>query len=141
MMMVVIQFINVVFITITSMFFVSTKGMFVKRTFLNMPLYLFESSIIPIDKEENINPHFDLDVVKEKVIYYLNLNLKNEVSNYKISFFPYIEDEKNNKYYINLEDNIKNIQIHFVSKYFLDFKVDAYLCFILKEKGVIKSEF
>ena len=140
--MAVFHFVNVIFVAICSMFFVSTKGMFVKRTFLNIPLTIFNSSIIPIDREENFNPHFDLDYLKENVIYYLNLNLKNQTYKYNISFFPYTYDEENEKYYLNLdEDSIKNVQIHFVCKYFLEFKVDQYLCYSIKEKGVFKSEY
>lgn len=79
--MAVFHFVNVIFVAICSMFFVSTKGMFVKRTFLNIPLKIFNSSIIPIDREENFDPHFDLAHLKESVIYYLNLNLKIKPTN------------------------------------------------------------
>ncbi len=137
----IINFVNTIFVTISMMFFISTKGMFIKRTFMNMPLIIFKSSIIPIDKEENINPHFDLDVLKENVINYLNLNLKDEINTYKLSFFPYKKDINNDKYYLEVEDNIKNIQIHFVINYFMNFEIDSYLCFELNEKGIIKSEY
>ncbi len=137
----VFHFVNVIFATICSMFFVANKGMFIKRTFLNIPLIVFNESIIPIDENEDFNPHFDLDTLKENVIYFLNLNLKSQVDKYTISFYPYTYDEENEKYYLNINNNIKNVQLHFVCKYFLTFKIDQYLCFSIKEKGVVKSEY
>jgi hypothetical protein len=139
--MAVFHFVNVIFITICSMVLVTTKGMFVKRTFLNIPLKVFNKSVVVIDENENFNPHFDLDTLKENVTYFLNLNLKNHVDHYNISFYPYSFDDENEKYYINIGNDIKNVQIHFICNYFLNFKVDQYLCFSLNEKGVIKSEY
>ena len=78
---------------------------------------------------------------EENVINYLNLNLKDEINTYKLSFFPYKKDINNDKYYLEVEDNIKNIQIHFVINYFMNFEIDSYLCFELNEKGIIKSEY
>ena len=96
--MAVFHFVNVIFMTICSMVLVTTKGMFVKRTFLNIPLKVFNESVVVIDENEDFNPHFDLDTLKENVIYFLNLSLKNHVDSYNISFYPYTYDEENEKY-------------------------------------------
>ncbi|MFA7222861.1 MAG: hypothetical protein WC148_05025 [Bacilli bacterium] len=139
----IFYFINVIFLTICSSFFVGTKGMYIRRTIVNIPLSLFNDAVIPINRNEEIDPHFDLYRVEENVNNYLIKSLKNSCDKYLIDFFPYKEeivDDKTN-YYIDLSDEIKNIQIHFNCNYFVTFNIDTYVRVSINQKGVIKDEF
>ena len=139
----VISFVNVIFITIMTTFLISTKGMRIKRIFVEMPIILLDSAVVSIGDDEDIEPYLSLDLVKHNVNTYLVKNLQNECSKYYISFYPYkvvTEDNKAN-YYLDLSEKIKNIQIHFFCNYFDNFNVDFYEHFSLENKGVIKDEY
>lgn|SRR5574344_565437 len=139
----IMSFINVIFITIVTTFFIGTKGMHIKRTVVDMPLTLFEEAIVPINEAEEISPHFDLNLVKQNVNHYLVTSLKDQCSKYLISFSPYkvVDENGVNKYYLETSEYIKNIQLHFFCNYFDNFDVDFYLRYALEEDGVIKNEY
>jgi hypothetical protein len=139
----IMSFINVIFITIVTTFFIGIKGMHIKRTVVDMPLTLFEEAIIPINEAEEISPHFDLNLVKQNVNNYLVTSLKDQCTKYLISFYPYkvVDENGVNKYYLETSEYIQNIQLHFSCNYFDNFDVDFYLRYALEEDGVIKNEY
>ena len=91
-----------------------TQGMFINRTFLNMPLTVLENSVIDKNKveatsevlryddlltfdeeilEEERNFYFDKELVKQNVNEYLKLNLEDKISSYQIAFKFYEEED------------------------------------------------
>lgn len=139
----IIYFVNVIMLTITSLFFVGTKGTSIKRTIVNLPIVLFDNSIIPINENEEIDPHYDLNKVKLGVNEYLIKSLKDEANSYKISFYPYTVNiiDGQEKIFYDTGNNIKNIQVHFECNYYQHFKVVNYSRYVITEKGTIKDEF
>ncbi len=143
MMQIPLFFISIVTSTSLMFFNLGINGMYVNRTFLNIPLSLLDANIVKetiksSENEENeqVIYYFNKDNLKEDVIKYLSMNLKNKVKSYQISFkyFSY-----KNSLVIDEEDKPNAIQIHFISTYYLNFKVDSHLSFYISE-GVIFNE-
>ncbi len=139
----ILYFINIIFLTICSTFFVSTKGMRIRRVFYDTPLTLFEEAINPIDMQENINPHFSINRVKKGVEYYLLYNLKGLVSEYSVTFFPYKVVNENGVKKRYFEDSylVKNIEVNFKCNYIYDFKIDTSQFYSISNQGLIKNEY
>lgn len=143
MMQIPLFFISIVTSTSLMLFNLGINGMYVNRTFLNLPLSLLDSNIIKESNNSNEDQvkeeviyYFNKDTLKEDVIKYLSMNLQNKVNSYKISFkyFSYKDNQV-----INDENKPNAIQIHFISTYYLNFKVDSHLSFYISE-GVIFNE-
>ena len=143
MMQIPLFFISIVTSTSLMLFNLGINGMYVNRTFLNLPLSLLDSNIVKESNKSNEDQvkeeviyYFNKDTLKEDVIKYLSMNLKNKVNSYKISFkyFSYKDNQV-----INDENKPNAIQIHFISTYYLNFKVDSHLSFYISE-GVIFNE-
>ena len=143
MMQIPLFFISIVTSSSLMLFNLGINGMYVNRTFLNLPLSLLDSNIVKESNKSNEDQtkeeviyYFNKDTLKEDVIKYLSMNLQNKVNSYKISFkyFSYKDNQV-----INDENKPNAIQIHFISTYYLNFKVDSHLSFYISE-GVIFNE-
>lgn len=130
-----------------------TQGMFINRTFLNMPLTVLENSVIDKSKvetamevlryddlltfdelkvEEEKNFYFDKELVKQNVNEYLKLNLKDKISSYQIAFKFY---EKEDGSFI--ESSIlepTGVLIRFRCNYYESFQIDSEMSFYIEEK-------
>ena len=144
MMQVPLFFVSIITSTSLMIFNIGINGMYVNRTFLNLPLSLLDSNIIEETKEEAVDNetktskyyYFNKETLNDEVKKYLSMNLKNKVKSYKISFkyFNYVDNK--------VEDNDTKpnaIQIHFISTYYMNFKLDSHLSFYINN-GVIMNE-
>lgn len=159
--MVPILFSFLIVTTFLSSFFISTRGMFINRTFLNMPLSLFEANVLEIgneeselndlndssllrfnensllnlNNEEEIHFYFDKSGIENDVKNYLNMNLKGKINKYQIGFKYYIYNESSeiNEYFGN---NPTGVQIRFKANYYQNYGFDSYISFYIKE-GVV----
>src|SRR5574344_101624 len=103
----IMSFINVIFITIVTTFFIGIKGMHIKRTVVDMPLTLFEEAIIPINEAEEISPHFDLNLVKK---YYLETSeyIQNIQLHFSCNYFDNFDVDFYLRYALEEDGVIKN---------------------------------
>ncbi len=144
MMQVPLFFISIITSTSLMLFNIGINGMYVNRTFLNLPLSLLDSNIIEETKEEEINGetkeskyfYFNKETLNDDVKKYLSMNLKNKVKSYKISFkyFNYVDNKVEEN-----EEKPNAIQIHFISTYYMNFNLDSHLSFYINN-GVIINE-
>ncbi len=141
MMQVPLFFVSIITSSSLMIFNIGINGMYVNRTFLNLPLSLLDSNVIEETKEgEDVTSskyyYFNKDTLNEDVKTYLSMNLKNKVKSYKISFkyFNYVDNKV-----IDDENKPNAIQIHFISTYYMNFKVDSHLSFYINN-GVIINE-
>ncbi|MGP1413967.1 MAG: hypothetical protein ACTTID_02450 [Bacillales bacterium] len=127
-----IYFFVITFISsILSTFIITTKGNYIKKTFLNIPKAIAKNSMVYLDDNEKINPYFVIEKFNEDLNNYLKLNLKGSINKYYINITSYkykIIDNKKTYFY---EDSKypKNIQLHLSANYYLNFKVNVYLRF------------
>ena len=139
MMQVPLFFVSIITSTSLMIFNIGINGMYVNRTFLNIPLSLLDSNIVEEVNEEESNKkyyYFNKETLNNDVKNYLSTNLKNKVKSYKISFkyFNYVDNK------VVEEENKPNaIQIHFVSTYYMNFKFDSHLSFYINN-GVVINE-
>lgn len=125
-------------ITVTSLvcFSIGSQGMYVNRTFHNIPLTLLDVNVL----KENVNPetpsvfiyYFDKINVEKDIKNYLSSNLKNHVDSYqiKVKFYKY----ENNAFETCLEDEKSNaLKVRFKCVYYQNFKVDSSLSFYIEE--------
>jgi|GEM_PF-1578077 hypothetical protein len=139
----ILYFINVIFLTLISTFFIGTKGTHIKKIINDMPISLIEDAIIKVNEQEIIDPHFDMKAIKKNINNYLIISLIGECEKYYISFCPYqeiIEDDKK-EYFFDMSDNIKHFQLHFSCKYYGDLVLNSYLRYSIENQGVIKDEY
>lgn len=140
----IIFFTNTILLTILSSFVIGTSGMRINRIVNNIPLYLFNDSIVPIDEEENINPHFDIKRLEKNINNYLILSLENLSNDYEISYFPFKvvkSDLGVENYYLDTSNCIKNVQLHFTCAYYHSFKINKYFTYKINQKGAVKDEY
>lgn len=71
----------------------------VNRTFLLLPRGIMENSIVILEANTFEKPFFDCEYLKKAVIDYFNVNLKDYVASYDISFYFF----KSNDNYANSE--------------------------------------
>lgn len=134
----VFVFVLTIFSTIVSAAFIGVNGLSIKKTIVNIPLYLLEESVYLFDNEGDFDPYFDLDLVKYNVSNYINNNLKNKCNSYLISYYPF--KYKNEEIIIDESNYVKNIQIHFKCTYYEDFNVEVASKYSITSIGVNKDE-
>ncbi len=140
MMQVPLFFVSIITSTSLMLFNIGINGMYVNRTFLNIPLSLLDSNIIEETKDSEGNSkkyyYFNKETLNNDVKNYLSMNLKNKVKSYKISFkyFNYVNDKV-----IEDENKPNAIQIHFISTYYMNFNIDSHLSFFINN-GVVINE-
>lgn len=142
MMQIPIFFIGTITLTSLTLFNLGINGMYVNRTFLNIPISLIESNVIEEEVEDDeqisINYYFNQDNLKNDIKNYLTYNLKNKILNYKIGFNFFNYD--NGIVTEEVENSLCNgIQIHFITNYYLNYKINNYLLFHI-EKGIVYNE-
>lgn len=115
-------------------FFLSTQGMYINRTFLNMPLSLYEVNV----KKKDNDYYFDKTKLKTDILNYLSYSLKNRVDSYEIGmkFYSY----SNNEWIENNEDYLNGVKIRFKCVYYRSFNIDSSLSFYIKEGELNKNE-
>ena len=139
MMQVPLFFVSIITSTSLMIFNIGINGMYVNRTFLNLPLSLLDSNIVEEANEEESNKkyyYFNKETLNNDVKNYLSMNLKDKVKSYKISFkyFNYVDNKV-----VDTENKPNAIQLHFISTYYMDFKIDSHLSFYINN-GVIINE-
>lgn len=128
--------------TILSTFSISTKGMYINRTFLNIPLSIFENSIDNISKSE-LNDEVTLDNRKEyyfnteRVIYnvnsYLKTSFKNNLDSYLIGF-KFLKVDGNS---VSLNEiNPNKVDIRLKANYYKFFNFDSSLSFSIEREDI-----
>ena len=75
-----------------SFFTVSTRITGINRAMINMPKEIFQASI-PLIQDGNFVAYYDQKVLENNVLGYLNKNVKKYVSNYKLHFYYYSQDD------------------------------------------------
>lgn len=129
---------TIIVISALTSFFLSTQGMYVNRTFMNMPLSILESNVL--DKRElgidvsssDTYYYFDKTNLKSKVIDYLSSNLKGRVDKYElgIKYYKY----QNNEFIESNEAYLNAVKLRFKCIYYKSFFVDSSLSFYIKEE-------
>ena len=150
---------SIILVSSISTFFLGTQGMYVNRTFLNMPVSLFEANVISIgegnsendpnvlniiprvikgdddsNKEENVKTRyycFDKDNLENDIKNYLNVNLKGKVDSYQIALKYYIFE--NDEFIEDNSDEVNAVKIRFKCRYYKYFEFDENLSFYIKE--------
>lgn len=133
----------------------STQGMFINRTFLNMPLTVIENSVKDKNKSENLNLsiikyddlltfaleereeknfYFDREELKNNVNNYLISNLKGKIDKYEIAFSFY-DEEGGDFFETNVEDPT-GVLIRFKCTYYRSFEIDTQISFYIVEKEI-----
>lgn len=125
-------------------FFLSTQGMYINRTFLNMPLSIFEANVknkeeegIEVKRDENTY-YFDKTSLNEDLIFYLNTTLKNRIDSYQLGVKYYLYNE--GEFVESDSDYINAIKIRFKCVYYKNFSIDSSLSFYIKEGKTTKYE-
>jgi hypothetical protein len=106
----------------------------IQETFIGLPKEVIKSSISTLGENEEINYHFEKDVLKNNVTNYLNEALFNKVKTYKISFFYYLE--QNNDLKVDLSNYPKNCQIHFYANSNSNEKIEEYLVYQIGDQKI-----
>ena len=149
---------SVILVSAISTFFLGTQGMYINRTFLNMPVSLFEANVISIGEENSDeNPQslgivsriimgedeeegnesetryycFDKENLEKDIKTYLNINLKGKVDRYEIAMKYYIYE--NDKFIEDNSHEINAVKIRFKCQYYKYFVFDESLSFYIKE--------
>lgn len=149
---------SVILVSGISTFFLGTQGMYVNRTFLNMPVSLFEANVISIGEENSDeNPQslgivpriimgkdeeegnesetryycFDKENLEKDIKTYLNINLKGKVDRYEIAMKYYIYE--NDEFIEDNSHEINAVKIRFKCQYYKYFVFDESLSFYIKE--------
>jgi PBP1b-binding outer membrane lipoprotein LpoB len=105
----------------------SVEAKQIQETFVSLPKDIIKSSISRIGENEEINYHFEKEILKNNVTNYLNEALFNKVKTYKISFFYYLEQNGDLK--VDLSKYPKNCQIHFYANSGTNEKIEEYLVY------------
>ncbi len=142
-------------------FVLSTQGMFIKRTFLNMPLSIFENNVLDQTKnEDDINQkfitfevnnfsllneefeinrifYFDMINLKNDIIEYINYSLKNKINTYYFGIRFYEYDDGVFK---ESEEYPNGVKIRLVCNHHEMYNIDTSLSFFIEEGSVIEYE-
>ena len=125
---VIIFFSSSIMVSLLTLFLMSGVGMKIKRVVKNLPLSIVENSIEYEIEEAPFDCYYHKDKLEVGIKNYLNLNLKNTLDSYKISFFYFKINDKN-EIKIDMSEYPKAFQVHFVAKYYHSFKVDSFTTF------------
>jgi len=139
-------FSSVIVGSILSNFFISTKGMYINRTFLNMPLSIAINSIdytlddsksdkITIDERKIY--YFNVEKVKYNINKYLKSSFKNNIDSYLIGFNFY-KKESESLVLNNISPNLFKVRLKV--NYYKYFNFDSSISFYIKDMEIEKYE-
>lgn len=106
---------------------IGTKGGYINRTFKDLPLNIIKNNVVTNLVDEKVESYFSKETLELDVENYLNINLKNQVDHYKISYYYYFFNKQTISY--DTSNKPKNVQIHFVCEFYKTFKINQYLDF------------
>lgn len=106
---------------------IGTKGGYINRTFKDLPLNIIKNNVVTNLVDEKVESYFSKETLELDVENYLNINLKNQVDHYKISYYYYFFNKQTIAY--DTSNKPKNVQIHFVCEFYKTFTINQYLDF------------
>ena len=106
---------------------IGTKGGYINRTFKDLPLNIIKNNVVTNLVDEKVESYFSKETLELDVENYLNINLKNQVDHYQISYYYYFFNKQTISY--DTSNKPKNVQIHFVCEFYKTFKINQYLDF------------
>lgn len=106
---------------------IGTKGGYINRTFKDLPLNIIKNNVVTNLVDEKVESYFSKETLELDVENYLNINLKNQVDYYQISYYYYFFNKQTISY--DTSNKPKNVQIHFVCEFYKTFTINQYLDF------------
>ena len=106
---------------------IGTKGGYINRTFKDLPLNIIKNNVVTNLVDEKVESYFSKETLELDVENYLNINLKNQVDHYQISYYYYFFNKQTIAY--DTSNKPKNVQIHFVCEFYKTFTINQYLDF------------
>lgn len=106
---------------------IGTKGGYINRTFKDLPLNIIKNNVVTNLVDEKVESYFSKETLELDVENYLNINLKNQVDHYQISYYYYFFNKQTISY--DTSNKPKNVQIHFVCEFYKTFAINQYLDF------------
>ncbi|MDY4937200.1 MAG: hypothetical protein SO087_03215 [Candidatus Onthovivens sp.] len=106
---------------------IGTKGGYINRTFKDLPLNIIKNNVVTNLVDEKVESYFSKETLELDVENYLNINLKNQVNHYQISYYYYFFNKQTISY--DTSNKPKNVQIHFVCEFYKAFTINQYLDF------------
>ena len=106
---------------------IGTKGGYINRTFKDLPLNIIKNNVVTNLVDEKVESYFSKETLELDVKNYLNINLKNQVDHYQISYYYYFFNKQTISY--DTSNKPKNVQIHFVCEFYKTFTINQYLDF------------
>ena len=106
---------------------IGTKGGYINRTFKDLPLNIIKNNVVTNLVDEKVESYFSKETLELDVENYLNINLKNQVDHYQISYYYYFFNKQTISY--DTSNKPKNVQIHFVCEFYKTFTINQYLDF------------
>ena len=106
---------------------IGTKGGYINRTFKDLPLNIIKNNVVTNLVDEKVESYFSKETLELDVENYLNINLKNQVDHYQISYYYYFFNKQTISY--DTSNKPKNVQIHFVCEFYITFTINQYLDF------------
>ena len=106
---------------------IGTKGCYINRTFKDLPLNIIKNNVVTNLVDEKVESYFSKETLELDVENYLNINLKNQVDHYQISYYYYFFNKQTISY--DTSNKPKNVQIHFVCEFYKTFTINQYLDF------------
>ena len=106
---------------------IGTKGGYINRTFKDLPLNIIKNNVVTNLVDEKVESYFSKETLELDVENYLNINLKNQVDHYQISYYYYYFNKQTISY--DTSNKPKNVQIHFVCEFYKTFTINQYLDF------------
>ncbi len=165
MMLLTLLFSSIVLIGMVTCFFLGTQGMFIQRTFLNIPLALFEANVERIGEKDKIEEgeilqyiepriiqgneevedevsqrlfKFKKENLEEDLLNYLKANLEHKVDSYKYAIKYYIYE--NDEFVEDTIDEANAIKIRFRCEYYKNYAIDQNLSFYIQEAWSVSYE-
>ena len=112
---------------------IGTKGGYINRTFKDLPLNIIKNNVVTNLVDEKVESYFSKETLELDVKNYLNINLKNQVDHYQISYYYYFFNKQTISY--DTSNKPKNVQIHFVCEFYKTFTINQYLDFQIVKLG------
>ena len=106
---------------------IGTKGGYINRTFKELPLNIIKNNVVTNLVDEKVESYFSKETLELDVENYLNINLKNQVNHYQISYYYYFFNKLTISY--DTSNKPKNVQIHFACEFYKAFTINQYLDF------------
>ena len=106
---------------------IGTKGGYINRTFKDLPLNIIKNNVVTNLVDEKVESYFSKETLELDVENYLNINLKNQVDHYQISYYYDFFNKQTIAY--DTSNKPKNVQIHFVCEFYKTFTINQYLDF------------